>query len=183
MAPAVSGNHRSRRRHATGPKIVASTAAKSSPRKGDWRWMDRVSTARRSAAPATLREVRTPIAASTSERASAAPPPIEPPTDKDDTRAWASQRPSSARWPRAEGTIKPLDQGTCAAHLGADSPGTIALVLGRVDFDFTIDTLPSCAASTPARRRVTDRTARRRPDWIGTRQRRTRASTRQSWRK
>lgn len=42
----------------------------------------------------------------------------------------------------AEGTIEPIDEHTCTLHVGAESPKTIALILGRLDVDFTITTPP-----------------------------------------
>ena len=40
----------------------------------------------------------------------------------------------------AEGTIEPLDERTCTLRIAAENLKTIALVLGRLDVDFTIDT-------------------------------------------
>lgn len=42
----------------------------------------------------------------------------------------------------AEGRIEPLDEHSCALHIGAESPKTIALILGRLGVDFTITTPP-----------------------------------------
>jgi predicted DNA-binding transcriptional regulator YafY len=42
----------------------------------------------------------------------------------------------------AEGTIEPIDESTCELHIGAESLRTIALILGRLDVDFTITTPP-----------------------------------------
>ena len=42
----------------------------------------------------------------------------------------------------AEGTIEPIDESTCELHIGAESLRTIALVLGRLDVEFTITTPP-----------------------------------------
>lgn len=79
----------------------------------------------------------------------------------DDLAAYVSKGVSTATWryrmrvvvkapasviaeniPAAAGTIDPIDEGTCAFATGSDSPETLALWLGMLDADFTVDGSP-----------------------------------------
>jgi len=50
----------------------------------------------------------------------------------------------SARVPAAV-VVEPIDDHTCAAHVGSDTPQQLALWLGMLDADFTIDDAPELA--------------------------------------